>query len=109
MTDVAVNKEEEPMRLAPRTSPFLFRVLATTLLFALGGVDARAALVDCQADRSGDGLVLYLYFPTSSDSDFPSPMFGERMPPRARLSEPTNATLNAPMDAGLPKNTSVQP
>ncbi|MBJ3764267.1 hypothetical protein ILP92_16075 [Maribius pontilimi] len=44
---------------------------------------AQAATVDCQADRSGDGLVLYLYYPTSSDSDFPSPMFGEVTSPLA--------------------------
>ena len=29
--------------------------------------------------------------------------------PMARLNEPTKATLNAPIDAGLLKNTSVHP
>lgn len=40
-----------------------------------------AATVDCQADRSGDGLALYLYFPTADDADFPSPMFMETTTP----------------------------
>lgn len=69
------------MRLRPKSFFLLFQMLATTLFFGLGGVDARAASVDCQADRTGDGLVLYLYFPLSSDSDFPSPMFGETTSP----------------------------
>jgi len=46
---------------------------------------ALAALVDCQADRTGDGLVLYLYFPTSEDTDFPSPMFNETTTPLAEF------------------------
>ena len=69
------------MRL--RSGSFLFQILASILLIAIGVTAARAASVDCQADRSGDGLVLYLYFPTSEDSDFPSPMFGETTTPLA--------------------------
>lgn len=30
-----------------------------------------AATVDCQANRPGAGSVLYLYFPTATDSNFP--------------------------------------
>ncbi|MEM9581824.1 MAG: CARDB domain-containing protein [Pseudomonadota bacterium] len=33
---------------------------------------AQAATVDCQANRSGTELVLYLYFPTAEDSAFPA-------------------------------------
>jgi hypothetical protein len=64
----------------------LFHLLAGCLLailFTISGTPGWAASVDCQADRSGDGLVLYLYFPTASDSDFPSPMFGEVTSPLA--------------------------
>lgn len=67
----------------------LFRLAATCLLtvfLTLSAGGARAASVDCQADRSGDGLVLYLYYPTSSDSDFPSPMFGEVTTPLGAFS-----------------------
>ncbi|MCV3274069.1 CARDB domain-containing protein [Roseobacter sinensis] len=57
--------------------------LFLALVFTITGTDIRAASVDCQADRSGDGLVLYLYYPTVSDSAFPSPMFGEVTSPLA--------------------------
>lgn len=57
-------------------SGFMFAIL-----FSINGLEVRAANVDCQADRSGDGLVLYLYYPTSSDNNFPSPMFGETTSP----------------------------
>lgn len=62
----------------------LFGLCLTAILASIFSIPppALAALVDCQADRTGDGLVLYLYFPTSSDSDFPSPMFnGETTSP----------------------------
>lgn len=61
----------------------LFTVCLFAILFAFIGFEVRAAAVDCQAGRSGDGLVLYLYYPTSSDTDFPSPMFGETTSPLA--------------------------
>jgi hypothetical protein len=42
------------------------------LLISLSIVSSpRAAVVDCQANRPGAGSVLYLYFPTATDSDFP--------------------------------------
>lgn len=68
------------------TLPKALQIAAGLLLafvLTIAGTDIRAASVDCQADRSGDGLVLYLYYPTASDSDFPSPMFGEVTSPIA--------------------------
>ncbi len=51
------------------------RALASMLASLLVGSSLmsspRAAVVDCQANRPGAGSVLYLYFPTASDSDFP--------------------------------------
>ncbi len=58
-------------------------LLSILLFIATASFEVRAALVDCQADRSGDGLVIYLYYPTSSDANFPSPMFGETTSPLA--------------------------
>lgn len=62
---------------------YLFALGLTAILAASFSISspALAALVDCQANRTGDGLVLYLYYPTSSDSDLPSPMFGETTSP----------------------------
>ncbi|WP_299852502.1 CARDB domain-containing protein [uncultured Roseovarius sp.] len=56
---------------------YIFHTVTAFLLLISGTTFSHAASVDCQADRSGDGLVLYLYFPTSQDSDFPTPIFGE--------------------------------
>ena len=61
----------------------LFTASLLAILFTFTGLEVQAATVNCQADRSGDGLVLYLYFPTASDADFPSPMFGETTSPLA--------------------------
>lgn len=51
------------------------RLLASAVaLAALMGVltqTARAAGVNCQAGRAGTGSVLYLYYPTANDSNFP--------------------------------------
>lgn len=55
---------------------------------------ALAATVDCQAARSNTELALYLYYPTTEDSDFPSPMFGE-------TTSPIPAFDAANLDAGV--------
>ncbi|WP_287359304.1 CARDB domain-containing protein [Mesorhizobium sp.] len=50
------------------------RLACAVALAALMGAfteTARAAGVDCDADRTGTGSILYLYFPTTDDSNFP--------------------------------------
>lgn len=49
----------------------LFTMLASLLISLSITSSAQAALVDCQANRPGAGSVLYLYYPTATDSDFP--------------------------------------
>lgn len=60
-------------RGASRTGPVrrLARGLALAMLIGAPAQFAHAAAVNCQADRASAGSVLYLYFPTSSDSNFP--------------------------------------
>lgn len=63
----------------PRFGP-LPAILAG-LLISLSIVSSpRAAVVDCQANRPGAGSVLYLYFPTATDSDFPDDPGGWGVP-----------------------------
>lgn len=62
----------------------LLRLFVPVILLAASlAAPSHAAVVDCQADRSGDGLVLYLYFPTTEDPDFPTPIFGRTTSPIA--------------------------
>ncbi|WP_227269356.1 CARDB domain-containing protein [Roseobacter weihaiensis] len=65
-----------PLKAVPLKSWLLntsaFTVLACLVLAAGGARPAQAATVDCQADRSGTEMVLYLYFPSAEDSDFPA-------------------------------------
>lgn len=49
----------------------LARAVALAALIGATAQGARAASVDCQANRANTGSVLYLYFPTADDSDFP--------------------------------------
>jgi hypothetical protein len=49
----------------------LARGLAVAMLIAGSTQISHAAGVNCQANRASAGSVLYLYFPTSSDSNFP--------------------------------------
>ena len=52
----------------PRGLP---KTIVGTLISCALAAAANAAGVDCQASRSGAGSVLYLYFPTGQDTDFP--------------------------------------
>ena len=54
----------------PRCGP-LPAILAGLLISSSVASSPQAAVVDCQANRPGAGSVLYLYFPTATDSDFP--------------------------------------
>lgn len=54
-----------------RSARRLARSLAVAMLIGAPAQIAYAAAVNCQADRASTGSVLYLYFPTTSDSKFP--------------------------------------
>ncbi len=49
----------------------LFTILVSLLIGLSITSPASAALVDCQANRPDAGSVIYLYFPTAIDNDFP--------------------------------------
>lgn len=59
----------------PKTTFRVFGLMLAAFFATLP--QALAASVDCQANRSNTELVLYLYFPTAEDSDFPAEIFGE--------------------------------
>jgi hypothetical protein len=46
-------------------------ILIIVILLAINWSSARAAVVNCQADRPGAANTIYLYYPTASDSNFP--------------------------------------
>lgn len=50
----------------------LLGILIITIIYiTFSWSSARAAVVNCQADRPGASNTVYLYYPTASDSDFP--------------------------------------
>ena len=58
------------MATSPRFGP-LSPIIGGLLISLYFGSPTQAAFVDCQASRPSAGSVLYLYFPTATDSDFP--------------------------------------
>lgn len=50
---------------------FLILCCAFVIFFVFSLSAAQAAVVNCQANRPGAGNVIYLYYPTASDSNFP--------------------------------------
>ena len=68
-----LNFSKRPIcRVTTNTASSTFAILTWLFCLAWPATEARAAVVDCQADRSGTEMALYLYFPTAEDSAFPA-------------------------------------
>ena len=64
-------------RSFPNPVRYFIGILCGYFILLCGSVDpANAAVVNCQADRPNAGNVIYLYYPTASDSNFPNDIGG---------------------------------
>ncbi len=75
MTYSLFKKLKPPFSMGMVITLFVF-VGAIFLTLLLKPMPTWAAVVDCQASRSGASNVLYLYYPTSQDNNFPTELSG---------------------------------